>query len=235
MRHVARIVASLCFNGALPVLLRVHRAPRCATSQTLVVSPGGWTTRATIHEVRPSPGGTSERIPRSQSYNFKNGADNETEEQRKSREAVKRNAKRRATDRFDEEKTEAKKSQRRKGAALTPAPLAITAGSPAVAAPLTPFAAIPTPSPPTASKEQDLKTRRDLAILRGFLHLPDAVAVLESIQTAGLDDDEDPFTVRGVRERHALLCRSVRIATRLVGGMGSSVGDGMSELGILCR
>ena len=80
-----------------------------------------------------------------------------------------------------------------------------------------------------------MKTQRDWAILRGFLHLPDAVAVLESIQTAGLDDDEDPFTVRGVRERHALLCRSVRIATRLVGGMGSSVGDGMSELAILCR
>ena len=77
-------------------------------------------------------------------------------------------------------------------------------------------------SPPTATQEQDLKTQRDLAILRGFLHLPDAVVVLESIQTAGLDDDEDPFTVRGVRERHALLCRSVRIATRLVGGMGSS-------------
>ena len=202
--------------------------------ETLVVSPGGWTTRATIHEVGPSPGGTSERILRSQSYNFKNGADNETEEQRKSREAVKRNAKRRATDRFDEEKTEAKKSQRRKGAALTPAPLAITAGSPAVAAPLTPFAAIPTPSPPTASNEQDLKTRRDLAILRGFLHLPDAVAVLESIQTAGLDDDEDPFTVHRVRQRHELLCRSVRIVTRLVGGMGGSEIDRMSELAFLC-
>ena len=93
--------------------------------ETVVVSPGGWTTRATIHEVGSSPGGTSERILRSQSYNFKNGADNETEEQRKAREAVKRNARRRAiTDRFDEEKTEAKKNQRRKGAALTPAPLA---------------------------------------------------------------------------------------------------------------
>ena len=82
--------------------------------ETVVVSPGGWTTRVTIHEFGPSPGGTTERILRSQSYNFKNGADNETEEQRKSREAVKRNARRRATDRFDEEKTEAKKSQRRK-------------------------------------------------------------------------------------------------------------------------
>ena len=200
-----------------------------------MVSPGGWTTRATIHEVGPSPGGTSERILRSQSYNFKNGADNETEEQRKAREAVQRNAKRRARDRFDEEKTEAKNQKRRKSTSNSAAPLAATASSLAVAAPLTPCAAIPNSSPPTATQEQDLKTRRDLAILRGFLHLPDAVAVLESIQTAGLDDDEDPFTVRGVRERHALLCRSVRIATRLVGGMGSSVGDGMSELGILCR
>ena len=64
--------------------------------ETLVASPGGWTTRATIQEVGPSPGGTSERILRSQSYTFKNGADNETEEQRKAREAVKRNARRRA-------------------------------------------------------------------------------------------------------------------------------------------
>ena len=99
--------------------------------ETLVVSPGGWTTRVTIHEVGPSPGGTSERILRSQSYNFKNGADNETEEQRKSREAVKNNARRRAMDRFDEEKTEVKKMKRRKSAALTPAPPAVTAGSPA--------------------------------------------------------------------------------------------------------
>ena len=199
-----------------------------------MVSPGGWTTRATIHEVGPSPGGTSERILRSQSYNFKNGADNETEEQRKAREAVQRNARRRAMDRFDEEKTEAKKMKRRKSAALTPAPLVITAGSPAVAAPLTPFAAFPTPSPPTASKEQDLKTRRDLAILRGFLHLPDAVAVLESIQNAGLDDDEEPFTLHRVRQRHELLCRSVRIVTRLVGGMGGLEIDRMSELAFLC-
>ena len=44
-----------------------------------------------------------------------------------------------------------------------------------------------------------MKTRRDLAILRGFLHLPDAVAVLESIQNAGLDDDEEPFTLHRVR------------------------------------
>ena len=76
----------------------------------------------------------------------------------------------------------------------------------------------------------------DLAILRGFLHLPDAVAVLESIQTAGLDDvdDEDPFTVHRVRQRHELLCRSVRIVTRLVGGMGGSGIDRMSELAFLC-
>ena len=47
-------------------------------------------------------------------YNFKNGADNETEEQRKSREAVKNNARRRAMDRFDEEKTVVKKMKRRK-------------------------------------------------------------------------------------------------------------------------
>ena len=202
--------------------------------ETVVVSPGGWTTRVTIHEFGPSPGGTTERILRSQSYNFKNGADNETEEQRKSREAVKNNARRRAMDRFDEEKTEAKKSQRRKGAALTPAPLAITAGSPAVAAPLSPFADIPTQSPPTASNEQDLRTRRDFAILRGFLHLPDALAVLESIQTAGLDDDEDPFTVHRVRQRHELLCRSFRIVNRLVGGMGGSGIARMSELASLC-
>ena len=114
------------------------------------------------------------------------------------------------------------------------APASAGHGSPAVAAPLPSFAAIPTPSPPTASNEQDLKTRRDLAILRGFLHLPDAVAVLESIQTAGLDDDEDPFTLHRVRQRHELLCRSFRIVNRLVGGMGGSGIARMSELASLC-
>ena len=231
LRHVARIGLLCASNGAPTSASR----PAMRYAETLVASPGGWTTRATIQEVGPSPGGTSERILRSQSYTFKNGADNETEEQRKAREAVKRNARRRAMDKFDEEKTEAKNQKRRKSTSNSAAPLAATASSLAVAAPLTPCAAIPNSSPPTATQEQDLKTQRDWAILRGFLHLPDAVAVLESIQTAGLDDDEDPFTVRGVRERHALLCRSVRIATRLVGGMGSSVGDGMSELAILCR
>ena len=159
----SRTLGSFSHNHAIFYISAPTSASRAAMryEETVVVSPGGWTTRVTIHEFGPSPGGTTERILRSQSYNFKNGADNETEEQRKSREAVKRNARRRATDRFDEEKTEAKKSQRRKGAALTPAPLAITAGSPAVAAPLPPFADIPTPSPPTASNEQDLKTRRD--------------------------------------------------------------------------
>ena len=105
-----------------------------------------------------------------------------------------------------------------------------------VAAPLPPFADIPTPSPPTASNEQDLKTRRDWAILRGFLHLPDALAVLESIQTAGLDDDEDPFILHRVRQRHELLCRSFRIMNRLVGGMGGSgiARPRMSELASLC-
>ena len=202
--------------------------------ETLVASPGGWTTRATIQEVGPSPGGTSERILRSQSYTFKNGADNETEEQRKAREAVKRNARRRAMDRFDEEKTEAKNQKRRKSTSNSAAPLAATASSLAVAAPLTPCAAIPNSSPPTATHEQDLKTRRDWAILRGFLHLPDALAVLESIQTAGLDDDEDPFTVHRVRQRHELLCRSFRIVNRLVGGMGGSGIARMSELASLC-
>ena len=103
-----------------------------------------------------------------------------------------------------------------------------------MAAPLTPCAAIPNSSPPTATHEQDLKTRRDWAILRGFLHLPDALAVLESIQTAGLDDDEDPFTVHRVRQRHELLCRSFRIVNRLVGGMGGSGIARMSELASLC-
>ena len=134
-------------------------------------------------------------------------------------------------DRFDEEKTEVKKMKRRKSAALTPAPPAVTAGSPA---PLPLFAAIPTQSPPTASNEQDLRTRRDFAILRGFLHLPDALAVLESIRNAGLDDDEDPFTVHRVRQRHELLCRSVRIVTRIVDGMGGLGIDRMSELAFLC-
>ena len=67
-----------------------------------------------------------------------------------------------------------------------------------------------------------------------ILHLPDAVAVLESIQTAGLDDDEDPFTVHRVRQRHELLCRSVRIVTRIVDGMGGLGIDRMSELAFLC-
>ena len=137
-------------------------------------------------------------------------------------------------DRFDEEKTEAKNQKRRKSTSNSAAPLAATASSLAVAAPLTPCAAIPNSSPPTATHEQDLKTRRDWAILRGFLHLPDALAVLESIQTAGLDDDEDPFTVHRVRQRHELLCRSFRIVNRLVGGMGGSGIARMSELASLC-
>ena len=231
LRHVARIAASLCFQRCSYECF----APRDA----LRGDPGGvawWLDNACDY-----PGGraisrwhTSERILRSQSYTFKNGADNETEEQRKAREAVKRNARRRAMDRFDEEKTEAKNQKRRKSTSNSAAPLAATASSLAVAAPLTPCAAIPNSSPLTATQEQDLKTQRDWAILRGFLHLPDALAVLESIQTAGLDDDEDPFTVHRVRQRHELLCRSFRIVNRLVGGMGGSGIARMSELASLC-
>ena len=58
-----------------------------------------------------SPGG-SERMLRSASYRFKQGAPNETDEQRGLRLGVKRNAKKRAMDKFDSEKVAQTRTKR---------------------------------------------------------------------------------------------------------------------------
>ena len=76
-------------------------------SRSAVVSPGGWHASVRIKQIERTPGGT-ERVLRSESYRFKQGAPNETDDQRKLRLGVKRDAKRRAKDKFHPERMEQK-------------------------------------------------------------------------------------------------------------------------------
>ena len=81
-----------------------------------VVSPNGWHATVRINQIGVSPGG-SERVLRSASYRFKQGAPNETDEQRGLRLGVTRNAKKRAMDKFDSEKVAQTRTKRRKSGA----------------------------------------------------------------------------------------------------------------------
>ena len=81
-----------------------------------VVSPNGWHATVRINQIGVSPGG-SERVLRSASYRFKQGAPNETDEQRGLRLGVKRTVKKRAMDKFDSEKVAQTRTKRRKSGA----------------------------------------------------------------------------------------------------------------------
>eukprot|EP00966_Prymnesium_polylepis_P270693 6253616-Prymnesium_polylepis.1 len=50
---------------------------------------------------------------------------------------------------------------------------------------------------------------------------PGPEAVLQLLRERGLDDEDQPWTVNRVQERHDFLCRCVRVASRLVGESGS--------------
>jgi hypothetical protein len=187
-----------------------------------VASPNGWTLTATLVKYELTPGG-SEKISGKRSYNFKAGPDDESQENKERRLDVKRNARRRAHDMLQNpDKHEKKKQLRRKGAQA--APMAATPSPPLPAPPLLPAAA-PCVTPVTecvaaVDEELDRVTERDWALLRAWKEQPTAEAVLCVLRDRGLDDEEEPWTVARVRERHEFLCRCVRVASRLAGVAG---------------
>ena len=158
-------------------------------------------------------------------YRYREGAQNETSDQREHRLGVRRNAKQRAYDKFDAEKVakkRAKRSKRTAAAAVLPAPAAAVSPA-AVPAFGTPQAgvlgwggALPAFGTPELLLPRDIATERDLAILRAFRQEASPAAVLDRLQSSGLDDDE-PWTEQRVLERHDFLRRSVRTTARLVG------------------
>ena len=141
-----------------------------------VASPSGWHKSVRIDQIEATPGG-SERVLRSESYRYREGAQNETSDQREHRLGVRRNAKQRAYDKFDAEKVakkRAKRSKRTAAAAVLPAPAAAVSPA-AVPAFGTPQAgvlgwggALPAFGTPELLMPRDIATERDLAILRAF-------------------------------------------------------------------
>ena len=88
--------------------------------------PGGWHATVRIKQIEKTPGG-SERILRSESYRFRQAPPNETDSHRQLRLGVRRDAKRRAMNKFDPDKvaqTRAKRSKRGAAVSDVPAPLA---------------------------------------------------------------------------------------------------------------
>ena len=152
-----------------------------------VVSPNGWHATVRINQIGVSPGG-SERVLRSASYRFKQGAPNETDAQRGLRLGVKRNAKQRAMDKFDEEKVARTRAKCRKpGAAAAGLTAPGAAASPA-AVPVTPAGvlswagSLPAFGSPELLQPRDVATERDLAILRGFNRLESPAGVLDTLR-----------------------------------------------------
>ena len=86
-----------------------------------------------------------------------------------------------------------------------------------------PQALAPEPAAGAALRETDpdVETQRDWALLRAWKEQPGADAVLQLLRERGLDDDEQPWTVNRVQERHEFLCRCVRVTSKLVGESGS--------------
>ena len=116
---------------------------------------------------------------------------------------VKRKSRMRAFDKFDEAKRERNKAKRRKPAseaaeAIRPAATAIVAAG--FATPTLPVA-VPT-ALADAGEPPDVATQRDWALLRAFKLLPSPDAVLDSLRSQGLDDEDEPWTVLRVQERH---------------------------------
>ena len=201
-----------------------------------IASPSGWHQSVRIDQIEATPGG-SERVLRSESYRYREGAPNETDAQRTLRLGVKRNAKQRAMDKFDEDKVTRTRSKRRKpraaaaglaapGAAVSPAAVPVTpAGTLAWAGLLPAFGS------PELLQPRDVATDRDLEILRGFKQGLGQAVILDGLSVSGLDDDE-PWTEQRVIERHDFLRRSVRTTARLVGP--EVVASSMHELVALC-
>ena len=166
-----------------------------------VASADGWTMTVSIDQVDQTPRG-SRHVLKSSSYNFKAGAENETEEARKKRLDVKRNARKRAIDSFDAEKVKAKQQQRKKKRPGAPAAAAAAAAAAdqlmyaavqphgqVLALPLEPAAAL-------GPTEPDLVTQRDWALLRAWKEQLGPEAVLECLREQALDCvcEEEPWT-----------------------------------------
>ena len=186
-----------------------------------VASEDGWTMTVRVNQIDLTPKG-SRRVLQSASYNFRAGAENESDEARLKRLDVKRGARRRAVDSFDPEKVKAKKLQRRKQQHTPTAPERIRA--PAVAAMQANApgarraAAAIMPALAAAPDPPDLETLRDWALLRAWKALGSPEEVLEALRAQGhTDAEEQPWSVDRVCERHAFLCMCVRVSSRLVG------------------
>lgn len=82
-------------------------------SEREATSPRGWDVRVTITRNITTPGGTEHEDENG--YNYKNGADNESKDQRRMRLQVKAKARRLCLEKFDPAKHEASKAKRRKG------------------------------------------------------------------------------------------------------------------------
>ena len=228
---------NLAFAIKCCVLTRIsgygHRALRGGGAGR-VAGSGGWHASARIKQIERTPGGT-ERVLRSESYRFKLGAPNETDDQRKLRLGVKRDAKRRAKDKFQPEKVEQKRAKRSKrGAAAAGVPAPTGAVAPAALLPVAAPAALalrrdgilPAFRSPELLMTRDLATECEPAVLRGFSRLESPAGVLDALRLSGLDD-EQPW-IELVIERHEFLCRSVRATARLVGP--ATVASSMHEL-----
>ena len=187
-----------------------------------VASADGWIKTVTIDQVEQTPRGTRQ-VLRSVSYNFKEGADNESDSARKKRLDVKRGARRRAFESFDLEKVAAKKQKRRKQQRAPAATTQVAAAAAGMRPTVQPRALTlePAAGAPLGETEPDLETQRDWALLRAWKEQPGPEAVLHVLRERGLDDEDQPWTVNRVQERHEFLCRCVRVASRLVGESGS--------------
>ena len=159
---------------------------RYEEEEELASSDGGWTMTTRINEVKQSPGGTR-RVLRSETYRFKKDGINETNHQENRRIDVKRGARRRCMDKFDEIKTKAKTEKRTKRSASGGSAAAV-AGNPAPmhqdqdhgCAIMAASGAAATPALP--SMQQDLMTQRDWAILRALQQLQVPEIALESLR-----------------------------------------------------
>ena len=161
-----------------------------AMEETELASEDAWILTVQVSKVDTSPGGTR-NVLQTESYNYRRGADGESADEQQKRLEVKRKSRKRAFDKFDEAKREASKAKRRK-----PAKQAAAAAAALPAA--TGFATPPLQVPMAladAEEPPDIATQRDWALLRAFKLLPSPDAVLESLRSQGLDDEDEPWTV----------------------------------------
>ena len=161
-----------------------------------VTSPGGWHATVRIKQIEKTPGAY---CAPSLAYRFRQAPPNETDSHRQLRLGVRRDAKRRAMNKFDPDKvaqTRAKRSKRDAAASGVPAPSATASQA---ALPVTPAGAfrwgglLPAFGSPELLNPHDLTTERDLAILRGCKQEKSPVGVLNWLRLSGLDDEE-PWT-----------------------------------------